>query len=113
MFDQVRDELANRIIAKLQRPPSEGGTPIDTGFARSRWVRAELGPHIHVVNDAAYIMRLNDGWSAQAPAGFIERCIDEALAEMRVIVDRPIRVLLHDGSLFDYFPAGVPIGAVA
>lgn len=104
MFDDVKIQLAHRIIEKLKRPPSQGGTPVDTGFARSRWVIAELGPALDIINDAPYIMRLNDGWSGQAPAGFVERCIDEALAEMRVVISRPFRVLLHSGEIFEYHP---------
>lgn len=105
IFESVKLELARRIVAKLQRPPEQGGTPVDTGYARSRWVIAELGPNIDIVNDAPYIMRLNDGWSKQAPMGFIERCIDEALAEMGVVVSRPIRILTDGGEVFDYYPA--------
>ena len=100
----VQLELAHRIVAKLQRPPEQGGTPVDTGNARSRWVVAELGPQIDITNDAPYIMRLNDGWSKQAPIGFIERAIDEALAELHVVVNRPFRVLLSGGELFEYHP---------
>lgn len=109
IFDSVKEQLAHRIIAKLKSPPPIG-TPVDTGNARSRWVLAELGPAIDITNDAPYIMRLNDGWSAQTPAGFIERAIDEALAEMRVIVSRPFRILLHSGEIFEYHP---PTGAAA
>lgn len=30
--------LALRIIANLVAPPSQGGTPVDTGWARANWV---------------------------------------------------------------------------
>jgi hypothetical protein len=105
LFEQLQVEFAHRLVAKLQRPPGEGGTPVDTGYARSRWVIAELGGQIDVINDAPYIMRLNDGWSRQAPAGFIERCIDEVIAEMNLVISRPIRILEHSGAVFEYFPA--------
>lgn len=31
------------------------------------------GSAIHITNNLPYIKRLNDGWSAQAPAGFVEK----------------------------------------
>lgn len=106
-FRAVQLQLAHLIRAKLQRPPSQGGTPVDTGNARGRWVVAELGDQIDIINDAPYIMRLNDGWSKQAAAGFIEACIDEAIAELEIVISRPFRILLTGGELFEYFPAGV------
>lgn len=30
---------------------------------------------IHITNNLPYIKRLNDGWSAQAPAGFVEQAV--------------------------------------
>ncbi len=99
-FEHVQRELAHRLVAKLR-----DATPVDTGNARSRWVVAELGGHIDVINDAPYIMRLNDGWSKQAAAGFIERCIDEVIVEMHVVVSRPFRILIDGGEVFEYHPA--------
>jgi len=47
-------------------------TPIDTGYARSRWThRMENGVGI-ISNDAPYIGVLNEGHSKQAPKFFIE-----------------------------------------
>lgn len=99
------------IDRRLRRNPSRGGTPVDTGHARANWVpsigdpfRGEVdGDGAHdggvadvlsyelgdgaawVSNNVPYILRLNDGWSAQQPAGFVERAIAEALiaAEQR------------------------------
>lgn len=95
--------LAAKILANLRRPPDQGGTPVDTGNARARW-KAQAGAggdiatyvladgSILVSNDAPYIMRLNDGWSKQAPAGFIERAIAEAEAEVEAMIGRPIEI---------------------
>lgn len=33
------------------------------------------GNTIHITNNLPYIQRLNDGWSAQAPAGFVEKAV--------------------------------------
>lgn len=80
-------------------------TPIDTGRARANWqvsidaeVEKELdstdvpttlarnqgviqgyrGGALIIQNNVPYIGRLNDGWSAQAPAGFIEKALQTA-----------------------------------
>jgi len=88
-------------------------TPVDTGRARGNWQtsigspiynettrvdksgRAEIaaaagrlrakppGATIYITNNVPYIGRLNDGYSAQAPAGFIERAIQTAIAGIR------------------------------
>lgn len=78
-------------------------TPVDTGRARSNWqvelnqpasgtaepvaasaavaaaeakiATAKPGDTIHITNNLPYIGRLNDGWSAQAPAGFVETAV--------------------------------------
>lgn len=40
----------------------------------------QLGEDFYIANGVPYIGRLNDGWSKQAPAGFIETTIDEFAA---------------------------------
>jgi hypothetical protein len=37
------------------------------------------GQEIHITNNLPYIQRLNDGWSSQAPANFVEQGVMEAL----------------------------------
>lgn len=78
-------------------------TPVKTGQARSNWnagisrpdfstrptegrsgdralqrgsrtiAAAKPGQAVHISNGLPYIQRLNEGWSSQAPAGYIER----------------------------------------
>lgn len=74
-------------------------TPVDTGRARSNWLVSLNAPKIEIVepgilndttsilhkysiddkvyitNNVPYIRRLNDGYSVQAPAGFVEMAI--------------------------------------
>lgn len=38
---------------------------------------------IWLVNNLPYIQRLNEGWSAQAPAKFVEQAIDTAVTTIR------------------------------
>lgn len=88
-------------------------TPVDTGRARSNWQaelnapasgEAEPVPaaaaiaaaaavvnkyngdrhkEIHLTNNLPYIGRLNDGWSAQAPAGFVEEAVHAGAAQIQ------------------------------
>lgn len=74
-------------------------TPVDTGRARSNWLPSLNVPEVSIVepggkkdisgtltqfsitdtilisNNLPYIRRLNDGYSKQAPAGFVEDAI--------------------------------------
>lgn len=96
------------VVANLVRAPDEGGTPVDTGWARSNWLvnigaphpgvigsREAVSPHpspitkmlgyrlgfgrVFISNNVPYIGRLNDGYSQQAPAGFVQRAIEKAI----------------------------------
>lgn len=88
-------------------------TPVDTGRARANWQvglgveptgeLTEQDPGgqgtiakavsvlstrkseqtIHIANNVPYIKRLNEGWSAQAPAAFVEQAIDTAIQGFR------------------------------
>lgn len=92
--DVVADRSANNLLADLVIT-----TPIDTGFARSKWklttshkASAPLGVTYYTsrsaplfgyskeyvfTNNAPYIDVLNTGWSQQAPAFFIESTIQK------------------------------------
>lgn len=82
------------------------GTPVDTGRARANWqatigeetfdeldevdqsgastmakaqaVLESRKPEqtIHLTNNVKYVPRLNEGWSAQAPAGFVQEAVN-------------------------------------
>ncbi len=86
-------------------------TPRDTGRAKSNWIpsidqastatfppdnagrvssmmaalvqRLPEFPVIWISNNLPYIKRLNEGWSKQAPAGFVEVTIDSNVAKLR------------------------------
>lgn len=63
--------------AETGRVDGGGSVTIQTG--RGTVAGYRLGPLIYVFNNVPYIGRLNDGFSSQAPAGFVERAIDAAL----------------------------------
>jgi hypothetical protein len=104
--ESIQAEFARRLVVKLK-----AATPIDPSYpaddrrhARNRWVAVAIGSAIVVGNDAGHIMELNDGDSKQAPAGFIERCLDEVTLEMQIEVRRGTRVQFTSGEVFEYQP---------
>jgi hypothetical protein len=91
-------------------------TPVDTGRARANWQaqigspasgtvppttaeasvaaaqavinNAKPGDTIHLTNNLPYIGKLNDGWSAQAPANFVQEAVAvgvQTAAEARLL----------------------------
>lgn len=103
--------LILEIDANLRAAPSAGGTPVDTGHARSNWIPSigapatdvvtseDAGPHdagvaavlafklgqgaLYESNNAPYITALDLGHSHQAPAGFVESAVDRASATVQ------------------------------
>lgn len=101
-------------VANLRRAPSEGGTPVDTGWARANWIPSVGQPreaaagsresvstseqdagvadvalnyklergNVHITNNVPYVGQLNDGFSPQASAGFVERAVVEAAQQL-------------------------------
>lgn len=111
-------KMALDVVANLSRAPSEGGTPVDTGWARANWLASVTQPitepagdpenvsaaesekeaglgkvlayrlsagSVFISNNVPYITRLNDGYSQQAPAGFVQRAIQEAVTNIRAV----------------------------
>ena len=101
--DEIMQDLAFSIHGQLvDKPPK--GTPIDTGYASSKWWFAVSslpgidggaentqvvasytlndGP-IFIYNDTPYISRLNAGWSKQSPAFFVEDAADENVLKIQ------------------------------
>lgn len=86
-MDQVIIDVSQQVLDRVTEL-----TPVDTGFAQSRWELGavnEEGFEIH--NDANYIEYLENGSSTQAPNGMlgitlmeVPRMVDEAVAKHRV-----------------------------
>jgi hypothetical protein len=76
--NQVVKIATTGVLATVQTLKEELvlATPVDTGRARASWsinkVRGDKEPTFEITNDAPYIGKLNDGYSDQAPAHFIE-----------------------------------------
>lgn len=62
-------------------------TPIDTGRARASWgsdiwIESDGGKTIEQGSNVPYFQRLNEGWSKQAPAGFVEIAVEQAIDDI-------------------------------
>lgn len=117
-LEQIIRAIAFEIVANVKRAPGEGGTPVDTGWARANWIprigepfrgttgtreqaedgnvsesdgnagltsllgyRIERG-RVFISNNVPYIVRLNEGSSMQAPSGFVQAAIQEAIESL-------------------------------
>ena len=65
-------------------PGESGGTEAANTQAALNQAEAVIsgynsGQEIHLTNNLPYIQRLNDGYSAQAPANFVEQAVMEAV----------------------------------
>jgi HK97 gp10 family phage protein len=67
----------------LKSNPSQGGTPIDTGRARSSWKTAKAGDDWTVSNNVDYIEYLNEGSSQQAPENFVEKAVQKVVKNFK------------------------------
>ena len=93
------------------------GTPVDTGRAKSNWwmdvnsisteirepdngaageaqaqsvseQKTKINDVIYISNNLPYINRLNEGYSLQAPAGFVESAVQVGEAKVKEIAGR-------------------------
>lgn len=111
--EQIIKKVALDIVANLVKAASEGGTPVDTGWARANWLvnigtpflapigtresvpqagtgvasiaTYKLGPPVFISNNVPYITRLNEGSSQQAPRGFVQAAILRALTGLSTV----------------------------
>lgn len=80
------DQFQNELVMELKRR-----TPKDTGFASSNWKETnQLSDLVKtgrtrsfIENKVPYIQRLDEGWSQQAPEGFVKDAINAAIARHR------------------------------
>lgn len=59
------------------------GTPVDTGYARSRWTKRSGTSKVTVSNDASYIEPLDKGHSKQAPDGITKPAINKIIENFK------------------------------
>lgn len=68
--------LGNRSLRQLKKGDKVGSTTYKKGSARIR--KSKVGKSIFITNNLPYARRLNEGWSDQAPASFVEASIRKA-----------------------------------
>ncbi len=64
---------SNGAPAQHPNPPTKGG-PGSRGASDPNVMMDSIGATLTLANSAAYIGKLNEGWSPQAPAGWIDAC---------------------------------------
>lgn len=64
---------------ELDTADTDGGSTVGKNDSAMR--EAQPGQAIYLTNNVAYIERLNAGWSAQAPSGYIEVCVETAISK--------------------------------
>ena len=76
-----------------QVPPAKGTRPRSASAAQTAGASAVAGlvpfSKTYIVNGLPYSERLNNGWSTQAPAGFFELAIAEAVNSARAQLETP------------------------
>lgn len=69
-------EVDRPIVTPIEKFSKSGQEAIDQGKeAIARYKGGHASAAVHITNNLPYIGRLNDGHSAQAPAGFVERAV--------------------------------------
>lgn len=87
----------------LPEPPTGGGSAAQLSMdkAAADIAKHKNGQAIHITNNLDYIGRLNDGYSAQAPANFVEMAVVTAIKAIGAyaILDssRNGRTIFNDG----------------
>jgi len=73
--------IFNPITSEIERLDKTGGATLTAG--RQTIATRPPGATIYISNNVNYIGRLNEGWSAQAPANFVEKAVQTAIAHIR------------------------------
>lgn len=74
---QGLEDIADDVYSEVKN-----ATPVDTGYAKSRW-KKQTGTNSSVINnDAPYISELEKGRSKQAPDGIITPVVNKIKSNM-------------------------------
>lgn len=80
----INSQPTNILYAKPDAPPSPDiGARLAIQSLDAAANAYRQGATVYVVNNTPYIRRLNAGWSAQAPAGFVQIAIHVAIRTAR------------------------------
>lgn len=70
-------------LSITQNVDKTGQATITRGQGVAQRYRETSGQSIYICNNLPYIQRLNEGWSAQAPAGYVQAAVQTAVAYLR------------------------------
>lgn len=76
-------ELGGPAGGTLPAPQGGNAAQVAIDAGKATIAQHKSGQAIHITNNLPYIGRLNDGSSAQAPAGFVETAIHQGVAAVR------------------------------
>lgn len=85
---QVAIRSARPINTPTEEQDYDGDATVAKGTAIIRGTKRQPGQVIFISNSLPYIQRLNEGWSQQAAAGFVERSVQAAVhaaAKVKII----------------------------
>lgn len=71
-IDNLIADVAKEVLSRVK-----DRTPVDTGYAKSRWTIDTTDSGFDINNDADYISYLELGHSQQAPAGMLGITMEE------------------------------------
>jgi hypothetical protein len=75
-LDRARNKTVERIMDELL-PLLTKFTPKRSGAAARAWQKNGSGERTNIINNKAYIERLNEGYSQQSPRGIVEPALQE------------------------------------
>jgi hypothetical protein len=83
-------------LERQVKAPPPLGMPVDTYHARNNWAHGPAGiweedeGNLEIVEGTTvvYVARLNEGWSTQSPAGFIDAAALKTEVEINTAIDR-------------------------
>lgn len=80
----INSQPTSILYAEPSKPPSpNAGSQMAIRSLDAAAALYRQGATVYVVNNVPYINRLNAGWSAQAPAGFVQIAIHVAIRTIR------------------------------
>jgi len=98
-LNQLIKAIVLDIVANLKKAPQEGGTPVDTGWARANWVPKIAAAHEGVVGsrDAAEAGNINEGVS-QSGVASVAAGYKTPQGPVHITNNVPYIVYLNEGS---------------
>lgn len=79
------DVASSDVLDAPESPGVAAQQAIDAAQSVAAGYDGDRHASIHITNNLPYIERLNDGWSAQAPAGFVQTGVQAGVAAVKSV----------------------------